>query len=66
MFVNSQKINIDNLPDTFADHFYQKVNDIVNSAEINPAIYNGNKKINGNNACHIAIRSCDLNEEKMR
>ena len=34
-------------PDLFAAYFFQKVNVIVNSAAIDPAIYNGKKKING-------------------
>ena len=49
------------LPDSFANHFQRKVNDLVSNAMIDPTIYNGKKKLNGSSTMFMnkeAIVEC--------
>ena len=48
MFLNTTQINSDDLPDTFADFFKNKVQNIVNNQVIDDQIYNGKRKVNVN------------------
>ena len=45
MFLNNTQINSDDLSDTFADFFKNKVQNIVNNQVIDDQIYNGKKKL---------------------
>ena len=43
---NAITVPPNSIPDSFADFFEKKVNDIHNEAKIDPSIYNGNRKVN--------------------
>ena len=49
MFLNNIEVNPDDLPDTFASHFKEKIQRIVNDQVIDAHVFNGTQKVNTNN-----------------
>ena len=49
MFLNNVEIDEDQLPDTFASHFKEKIEKIIEEQVIDVNVYNGNRKIFSNN-----------------
>ena len=61
MFLQNEKINADQVPDQFANHFDAKIRNILENVSINDEVYNGIKKINGNNHHFMdrdAVKTC--------
>ena len=46
MSFNNQQVNPNNLPDTFAQFFQNKVQSIINEQTIDQNVYNGKLKLN--------------------
>ena len=49
MFLNNVEVNPDDLPDTFASHFKEKIQRIFNDQVIDAHVFNGTQKVNTNN-----------------
>ena len=45
MLLNGNKVPKEDLPEAFAIHFSQKIDDIISAANICPNVYNGQNKI---------------------